>query len=302
MRITKINSAYLYAGLAILCWSTVSTAFKLSLRYLEPIQLLLWSSAISTIVILGVVLFQGRIAQLYRIKPTELKHSALLGFLNPFLYYAVLLEAYDRLPAQEAQALNYIWAVMIVLLSVPILHKKLTFKDLMGVLVSFVGAVVIANRGHSWRQLVQMEEPLGVGLALLSTLIWALFWLYNVRDKRDAVIKLFWNFLLGFSFILLYTVISGKFTLPGFPALWGAIYIGIFEMGITFVFWLLALSKAENTARVTNLIFITPFLSLLIISRVLGEKITAATLIGLAMIIAGILWQQLTAAKIETAR
>jgi drug/metabolite transporter (DMT)-like permease len=217
--------------------------------------------------------------------------SAALGFLNPFLYYTVLLNAYDRLPAQEAQALNYIWVVMLVILSIPILKQKPKFYDLSGVIISFTGAVIIATRGNF--KTLTFAEPLGVSLALFSTLIWALFWLFNVRDKRDEVIKLFLNFCFGFSFILIYTLATQQFRFPSFKSMFGATYIGIFEMGLTFVLWLNALQKAKSTARITNLVFITPFLSLVIISNVLHETIALSTIGGLLLIIGGIFWQQL---------
>jgi drug/metabolite transporter (DMT)-like permease len=297
---TKATSAYLFAGVAIVFWSTISTAFKLSLQNQSPSQLLLWASAVSTLVIFIVILLQKKTGLLMQGSRRDLMRSVILGFLNPFLYYMVLLEAYNRLPAQEAQVLNYIWAVMLSLLAIPILKQIPRLRDICGVLISFCGAVMIALRGE-FRQL-HFAEPLGVGLALFSTLIWALFWLYNVKDKRDEVVKLFWIFVFGLMFILIFTIVTKQFSLPNKWALAGAVYVGIFEMGITFIVWLMALQRAASTARVTNLIFLTPFISLLLINRVLGEQILQSTFIGLVLIIGGILWQQtpLPEANIET--
>jgi drug/metabolite transporter (DMT)-like permease len=283
-------SAYLLAGMAVLLWSTISTAFKLSLIYQNPIQLLLGASFFSVIVLTGFVILQKKTGLLLKGTLRDIIRSAILGFLNPFLYYTVLLEAYDRLPAQEAQALNYIWAVMLALLAIPILKQKPRLRDLSGVLLSFCGAVIIAFRGDFSQ--MRFKEPVGVTLALVSTLIWALFWLYNVKDKRDEVIKLFWIFIFGFMYILIYTLAMGQFELPVGYALLGSAYVGLFEMGITFVVWMMALQRAENTARVTNLIFLTPFVSLLIIRLVLKEAIALSTVAGLVLIIGGILWQQ----------
>ena len=284
------STAYLYAGLAILLWSTVSTAFKISLRSLTPSQLLLGASFVSLCVFFCVGLLQKKIALILKSSRQDLLRSAVLGLLNPFLYYSVLLEAYNRLPAQEAQALNYIWAVMLALLSIPILGQKFSWRDFSGVLISFCGAVVIATRGKPFS--LHFEEPMGVSLALASTLIWALFWLFNVRDKRDQVVKLFWIFAFGFIYVLIFVLIKGEIKILKPTAWLGAIYVGIFEMGITFLFWLLALQKADVTARIANLIFLTPFLSLIIIHFILLEKITVSTVCGLVLIIGGILWQQ----------
>ena len=73
----------------------------------------------------------------------------------------------------------------------------------------------------------------------------------------------------------------------------GASYVGLFEMGITFVLWLSALKLSETTAKVGNLIFLSPFLSLIFIHFFVGEDILASTFIGLILIVAGILIQQI---------
>jgi drug/metabolite transporter (DMT)-like permease len=68
--------------------------------------------------------------------------------------------------------------------------------------------------------------------------------------------------------------------------------VGLFEMGITFALWLSAMKYAARpegggTARVANLIFLSPFLSLVFIHFLVGEIIHPATVAGLAFIIAG---------------
>ena len=72
----------------------------------------------------------------------------------------------------------------------------------------------------------------------------------------------------------------------------GGVYIGMFEMGITFLVWLKALRNAKTTAHVVNLIYLVPFLSLCVIALVLGEKILPSTIVGLVLIITGIVLQK----------
>ncbi|MDE0213961.1 MAG: EamA family transporter, partial [Deltaproteobacteria bacterium] len=72
----------------------------------------------------------------------------------------------------------------------------------------------------------------------------------------------------------------------------GAAYIGTFEMGVAFVAWLQALKLSRTTAQVGQLIYLTPFLSLLVIAFVVGEPIYKSTLAGLALIIGGIVLQR----------
>ena len=132
----------------------------------------------------------------------------------------------------------------------------------------------------------------GVLLALGSSVIWALLWIYNIKDKRDEVAKLFLNFLFGVVFILIAMLLSSRLRIPSAAGIAGAAYVGLFEMGITFVLWLKALKLSRTTAQVSNLIYLSPFVSLVLIRFVVGETILISTIIGLIFIVAGIIMQQ----------
>ena len=77
----------------------------------------------------------------------------------------------------------------------------------------------------------------------------------------------------------------------------GAIYVGAFEMGITFVLWLKALSLAESKAKLGNIIYLVPFVSLVFIRFFVRENIYWTTILGLLIITGSILFQQLTAKR-----
>jgi drug/metabolite transporter (DMT)-like permease len=63
-------------------------------------------------------------------------------------------------------------------------------------------------------------------------------------------------------------------------------------MGITFILWLMALKLSSTTAKVSNLIYLSPFISLILIHFFVGEVILISTVIGLAFIVGGIVLQQ----------
>lgn len=276
---------------AVLLWSTVATAFKLSLAHLTPAQLLLHAAAVSAIFLGALLAVQGKLHLLGRQWRQAPRTYLLGGILNPAAYYLVLFAAYDALPAQQAQSLNYTWAITLSLLAVPLLGQKLKSWDLLAAALAYGGVVVIATGGDLSQ--LEFEHPVGVGLALLSTLLWSLYWIVNTRDKGEPVVSLMLNFLVGLPVILAVCAWRGELSLPSLQGLAGAAYVGLFEMGITFVLWLMAMRSAERTAPLSNLIFLSPFLSLYFISTVLGEPIAAATVIGLVSIVAGLLLQQL---------
>ena len=290
------QQAYMYAIITVLCWATVASAFKITLRYLDFLHLLLYSAAASVIVLLLVLLIQNKLALFRKQARSQYLHSALLGFLNPFFYYFILFKAYELLHAQEAQPLNQTWAVILPILSIILLKQKIKLTSILALFISFFGVLIISTRGNLLG--FSFTDPLGVGLALFSAVIWSLFWIYNVRDKRDEIVKLFLNFAFGFVYILIVILLFSPWLLPAaegiawiripsYPGLIGAVYIGIFEMGLTFVFWLRALKLSKTTAQVSNFIYLVPFISLVVIHFTVGEIIHLSTIFGLVFIIAG---------------
>ena len=283
------KKAYLYALLTVAIWSTVASAFKISLRYLDHVQLLFYSCLTSTLV-LGILCLYFLGSGFWRlITPAGIRSSLLLGFLNPFLYYLVLFKAYDLLPAQEAQPLNYTWGITLALLSIPLLKQKITSRQILAIAVSYAGTLVISTRGDILG--LEFSDPLGVVLALGSTVIWSLYWIYNTRDCLDPVLKLFLNFCAGLVYISLFLPFVSTFGFEDVRGLYGAVYVGVFEMGITFVFWLMALKLSRTTAQVGNLIYLSPFLSLVFIHFLVGETIMPSTITGLILIMTGLIIQ-----------
>lgn len=288
MKVQK--KAYLYAFLAITCWSTIGSAFKLSLRYLDPLGLLLFSGIVACLTLFIILLAEGKLILLRKTTSAQVLNSALMGMLNPYLYYLVLLRAYDLLPAQEAGTLNYIWPLILVLLSIPLLKQRITAWSIVAVCISFTGILLISTHGHLLS--FKFTSVAGVFLALGSAVFWALYWILNLKDPRESVSKLFLNFCFGLLYTFITIAATKQFFIPPWIGLAGALYIGLFEMGITFVLWLNALKFSETTAKVSNLIYLSPFISLFIIHFTVGEAILTSTIAGLALIVAGILMQQ----------
>lgn len=218
-----------------------------------------------------------------------------LGLINPFLYYLVLFKAYDLLPAQEAQAINYTWALMLAFLSVIFLKQKLTIKDIFAGIICYFGVLIISTKGEPFS--LNFSNIDGVLLALLSTVLWSMYWIINTKQKADPIVGLFSNFLVSLPIIIIYFLITQPLVMPDIKGILAASYVGFFEMGITFLFWLKAMQSASSTAKIANLIFISPFISLIFIYFIVGEQIYISTLIGLTVIILGLILQQSKSSK-----
>jgi len=287
--------ALLLGLLAVVLWSTAATAFKLALLELTLLQLLCVAIWVSTFSLLGTLAWQRRLSTLGATLRGAPWVFLSMASLNPLLYYCILLAAYDRLPAQQAQTINYTWAIMLAVLSIPVLGQRLAPRDWLAVALGYLGVVIIATQGNPLS--LQFTDGTGVALALVSTVVWAVFWLLSARSDRDPVISLAAYFVCAAPLSLLLCVFWGG----GFPplgrGLLSAVYVGLFEMGFTWMLWSTALQAASNVSRVGNLIFLSPMLSLVFIGSILGEVIHPATLVGLALIVPGILLQQQSRAK-----
>ncbi|HNW49081.1 MAG TPA: DMT family transporter [Bacteroidales bacterium] len=282
------SKALIMGGFVVFFWATVATAFKIALNEISNLQLLLIASSTALIVCF---------IELIRTKKLNLLGESLLskstifrgawqGLMNPFIYYLILFKGYSLLPAQIAQPLNFSWQIVLMILMAIFLKQKMHFNQVAGVLVSFSGIIILSLNNSA--DISGKLSVFGLGLIIASTIIWATYWLLKINEKQDSVIELFVSFLFG----TIYLVVVSLFTPMEFPPLkplLAGIYAGMFEMGITFILWSKALKLATNRVTLTQLIYLSPLLSLLLIHFILGEKIGVLTVIGLFLIIGGIL-------------
>ncbi|MGO1298434.1 MAG: DMT family transporter [Vibrio sp.] len=277
---------------AVLLWSTVATAFKITLQQLSPLQMVTVASAVSSVALLIICGATGRIKQVSRQFLAAPLYYLCMGLINPLAYYLILFKAYSILPASQAQAINYSWAITLTVMAALFLGQRITKRDWIAAFMSYIGVVIIATQGQLLN--LHVTSATGVGLALLSTLLWAGYWILNTKNTADPIVNVLLGFLIAVPLCVILCLYNGTtwqaITWQG----WAAVtYVGLFEMGITFVLWLSALKKTQNTAKISNLIFISPFISLILLATIIGEKIHISTLFGLVMIVGGLVFQQI---------
>lgn len=278
--------------LAVVFWSTVATAFKIALKFVTPTQLLVFASISSATILFAIILFQGKLIDLAFLSKKDWLISLLIGFLNPFLYYLVLFKAYSLLPAQEALSLNYTWAIVLTILSSIFQKKRITFLSYIALIISFFGVLVIISKGSIVT--LKPSNSLGAILALSSSLIWGASWILNILSNVKDLLRMFLNFLFGSVFGLFFLLYSESFSFPNYHSFLPILYIGAFEMGLTFLIWNKALKLSSNPARINNLIYLSPVLSFVFISLILKETIYISSIVGLFLIISGIFLQNIT--------
>lgn len=281
----------LYACIAVLSWSTVATAFKIALMHLTHFEMLLVASCTSLVIFTLLLTVRKKWKEVAELSGKQWGYFAMLGLLNPVAYYLVLFKAYDLLPAQVAQPVNYIWPIMLLVLLALFAHQPIPAKKYIGMFISLSGVALISiGTGQSEGMDLSM---FGLLLAFLSSLLWAVYWMINnkFKDKTDGSVALFMSFLFGSVYLLLGAAVVGV-NLHTLPGILSGMYVGGFEMGIPFIFFGLAMRTTTNPALINQLCYLSPFMSLFFIALILGEQIVFTTYVGLALIVAGIMFNE----------
>jgi len=291
---TSVRPVILGAA-AVLSWSTVATAFKVALSHMDPFEMVFVAGATALAVFALWMCFSHSWGELRRLAPSAWMRFAMLGLLAPVAYYLVLFKAYDYLPAQVAQPINYAWPILLAVMLAIFTRRPIPAAKYIGMAVSLAGVAVISLGGQAIGESLSLT---GIALAALSALLWAAYWIVNdsLKDAVSEVTALFLTFLFGMAYMSIGTIIH---PLPQFsvPAILSGAYIGLFEMGIPFICFGLAIRTTDNPALINQMCYLSPFLSLFFISMILGETIVASTYIGLTLIVGGLVYNQYFAPK-----
>ena len=285
---TPRAQSYLNLALCILLWASIPVASKKILAELTSLQMLFYSSIFSVVALGALVLWQRKIARLASYTLRDYAYLSWLGFLGAFLYYVLLYGALARTSAAEGFVLAYTWPILISLLAVPLLGERITPARLFAIAISFSGVVVIVTRGRMVE--LRVENLSGNLLALCGALVFALFSLQGKRAKYDLTIAAFVYFCAALLCAAAVIAFGGAMPLPS-PSVWGWIlYNGLLVNGISYLFWFKALEHGD-TFIVSNLLYLTPAISLLFVLLLLNEPVHPSAVSGLVLIIAGILFQ-----------
>jgi drug/metabolite transporter (DMT)-like permease len=160
---------------ALLLWAFLALLARMAAG-IPPLELTALAFAAGGAMALGVVAARGRLGAL-RQGPLAWAH----GVGGLFGYHALYFAALALAPAVEANLLNYLWPLLIVLLSGPILGLHLGPRRLAGVALGFLGCALLVGAGASFPAGAFWGFACAVGCAV----VWAV---YSVTSKRMAAV------------------------------------------------------------------------------------------------------------------
>lgn len=288
---------YTYALITIFIWSTTAAVVKKILFDIPNLEALSVSSYFAFAFLMIVNLKNGNITKMRRYSAKDYGIMCGLGFTGLFLYSALYYYGLSQLSSQEACILNYLWPMMLVIFSCIILKEKMTLLKAAAMICSFIG-IIILSAGNS--ESSNGNIVVGMISCIVAAACYGIFSVLNKKMNYDQSISMMINWLV----VAVCAMISGMMT-ESWAMISGMKWLGILWLGIVidataYLLWALALKDAENTAKIANLAYIIPFLSLIFSAALLKEVIEIRIFAALVFIIGGVLVQSLCENTIQS--
>ncbi len=259
--------------------------------------IVLWSSLASLATLIpnvpvflktGIGLLIGSLISLplARFQPRQLlvqPKILLLGVYGLFGYHAALFIALGTSPSVQANLVNYLWPLLIVLLA-PLFSRnnKLSLRVVLGGLMGFVGASVAILSGSTSDGLFYS----GYLFAFLAAVIWSTYSLATNRvgSFPTPAVGLF-ALVAGLLSLAMHFIFETPVAISGFD--WMIlILLGLGPLGAAFYFWDYAI-KRSNPQEIGLLSFLTPLLSTGLLLVITGQSLTWLLAIAAALIVGG---------------
>ena len=213
--------------------------------------------------------------------------TLLLGVYGLFGYHLMLFLALQNAPAVEANLVNYLWPLLIVLLS-PIFTKSLSlnFRYVLAAISGFAGAVIAITYNGSGLGSLSIE--VGYFFALAAAVIWATYSLATTK------VPSFPTPAIGlFALVSGVLAIGAHFIFEPAAAISSSdwlllVILGAGPLGGAFYLWDAAL-KIGDPRRIGLLAFLTPLLSTALLVVVSGDSLSWQLLIATALVVGGAL-------------
>jgi len=282
------TKSYIYAFLAVMLWGSVPAITKLTLKNLDFFQVTTYSLFFSALAMLIIVYFQKKLFLFKKYTKKDYLHMILLGSFGIFVTYVLYFGGINYAQAADAQILNNMWQIFAIIFAFFFLKEQITIKKIIALLLGFAGAYIVITK-FSFQGLNPVYA-LGYALALGSAFTEGLFTILGKKYHYETWTSMVVYFISSFVLILITTLLFSELNVPSFVDLLGVAYLGIFGIALPFTFMFRAM-KLGDTAKATSIGFLSPFLALLFIFIILGDKIAFSQILGLLLIVAGILIQ-----------
>lgn len=287
----KVGKAYAMAGIAILIWGASAALSKLILGELNSMQTLFGSSLVAAVVLFAIDWATGRLKQAKTYSRRDYAIMITTGFFGGYFYFLCYFSGLERLPAQQAMLINYLWPAATVMLAVIFFRERLTWPSLVAIGCSLAGVWLVSSQGES---AAQGTDPTGILFCLGAAASYGVF--NNLTRMKHYDLPFCMLVYMTFSALLsgACLAVSGDFFALTPAVALNLLWQGGFTLCAAYLCWGMAV-RMGNVFVVSNLAYLTPGVSLVFIYLLLGEKIQPRSLAGMFVILLGVGIQVLAA-------
>jgi drug/metabolite transporter (DMT)-like permease len=259
---------------AIVLWGTLA-ALALRLAAVPPFLLTGLALLIGSVV--------GGRALAHRPPPPA---ALALGIYGLFGFHFFLFLALRNAPPVEANLINYLWPLLIVVLA-PLLVPDVKFSARHGfaALLGFAGAALLITAGSAN---LGGGQAVGYAFAAGSAFIWATYSLMTRRLRHFPTAYVSWFCLISGALSLACHFIFEPRYWPREAEWVYLIALGLGPMGAAFFLWDRAMKRGDPRV-LGNLAYLTPLLSTLALVVFAGATLTPVSFVAMALILAGAL-------------
>jgi drug/metabolite transporter (DMT)-like permease len=281
------NKALVYVFICVILWSLIPVVSKMWQANLDNHQFLFWSSLVSFLSFLILVLFKKKTKIFLKYKSKDWLSGIWLGFLWTYLYYILLYFWYANWKWLEILVLQYSWPIFIVIFSMIILKEKINLKKVFSIIFGFMWVFLVLTK---WEILnIHFDNYFVNIIVLIAAISFSLFSVLSKKIKLETYTLLtiyFWTATI-FSFISM--LLLSNFSLPTKESIIPILINGILINWYSYLFWIKALKKL-NASFVAPFIFLIPILSSIYLILFFEEEFLPIYLFWLLfVIIAGFL-------------
>nr|WP_311407894.1 DMT family transporter [Liquorilactobacillus uvarum] len=293
----------IYVLISTLMFSSMEIALKVAGATFNPIQLNLIRFFIGSLVLLPIAN-----KSLKQSKRVLTKKDWTLFLITGFLCVIVSMSLFQlAVVSTKASTVAVLFScnpVFALLFAFLILHERLGRANLMAVVISIIGLLIIIDPAH-------LSRPVGIILALLSAVTFGFYSIVSrygsTKRGLNGIVMTCYTFIAGTAELLVLSWLthipsialwlgksssmSGFKDLPiiqniTFSSLPMLFYLGVCVTGGGFAFYFLAMERS-NVSTASLVFFIKPGLAPILAAILIGEKISILTIIGIVVILIG---------------
>lgn len=247
------------AGIAaIILWSTLAL-FTVLTNQIPPFQLTAMAFSVAFLIGLGLWIKEGKGILIHLKIPLKVW---VLGIYGLFGYHFFYFMAIKNAPPLEANLINYLWPLLIVLFSAFLPHEKLRWFHLVGAMCGFIGAVLLIGFGREVG--FSLLHVKGYAYALICAVVWSS---YSVMSRYFGAIptSAVGGFcgvtaLLSFGAHLIFE----QTYMPTMQEFLATLILGFGPVGLAFFVWDVGMKRGD-IKLIGSLSYATPLLSTLLL-------------------------------------